>query len=71
MSFLFRIKKDFLSLHAHFGDSLSDGVSGNTSDFGSEDSRFESWSDNGINEIFNLTGGDCGPLLYWKLKLEN
>ena len=25
---------------------LSDGVIGNTSDFGSEDSRFKSWSDN-------------------------
>ena len=26
---------------------LSDGVTGNTSDFGSEESRFDSWSDNG------------------------
>jgi hypothetical protein len=25
---------------------LSDGVTGNTSDFGSEESRFETWSDN-------------------------
>jgi hypothetical protein len=25
---------------------LSDGVTGNTSDFGSEESRFEPWSDN-------------------------
>ncbi len=25
---------------------LSDGVIGNTSDFGSEESRFEPWSDN-------------------------
>jgi hypothetical protein len=58
------IQKDFLSLHALFGDSLSDGVIGNTSDFGSEESRFDSWSDNGINLIVNLTGGDCGPLLY-------
>ena len=27
-------------------NQLSDGVIGNTSDFGSEDSRFETWSDN-------------------------
>ena len=26
--------------------NLSDGVIGNTSDFGSEESRFETWSDN-------------------------
>ena len=26
--------------------TLSDGVTGNTSDFGSEESRFETWSDN-------------------------
>ena len=26
--------------------TLSDGVIGNTSDFGSEESRFETWSDN-------------------------
>ncbi len=26
--------------------ALSDGVTGNTSDFGSEESRFEPWSDN-------------------------
>ena len=26
--------------------SMSDGVTGNTSDFGSEESRFEPWSDN-------------------------
>ena len=25
---------------------MSDGVTGNTSDFGSEESRFEPWSDN-------------------------
>ena len=25
---------------------MSDGVTGNTSDFGSEESRFETWSDN-------------------------
>ncbi len=25
---------------------MSDGVIGNTSDFGSEESRFETWSDN-------------------------
>ena len=44
---------------------LSRGVTGNTSDFGSEESRFDSWSDNGINEIFNLLGGDMCPLLYY------
>ena len=26
--------------------TLADGVTGNTSDFGSEESRFETWSDN-------------------------
>jgi hypothetical protein len=33
---------------------LSDGVTGNTSDFGSEESRFEPWSDN--NETRPLAG---------------
>ena len=30
---------------------LSDGVTGNTSDFGSEESRFEPWSDNNPENI--------------------
>ena len=29
---------------------LTDGVTGNTSDFGSEESRFEPWSVNRVNE---------------------
>ena len=42
---------------------LSDGVIGNTSDFGSEESRFEPWSDNNrrkswqiCQDFFILTG---------------
>ena len=31
----------------HFG-KLADGVTGNTSDFGSEESRFEPWSANNV-----------------------
>ena len=46
---------------SHF---LSDGVIGNTSDFGSEESRFEPWSDNKerklpddfVRELFILKG---------------
>lgn len=36
------VKKDFLNLPS----SMPDGVTGNTSDFGSEESRFEPWSGN-------------------------
>ncbi len=37
----------YLSLHSVLRlTSLTDGVTGNTSDFGSEESRFETWSVN-------------------------
>ena len=38
---LFQLKK----IHK-FAAQLSDGVTGNTADFGSAESRFEPWSDN-------------------------
>ncbi len=40
-----------------FAIRLSDGVIGNTSDFGSEESRFEPWSDNSIHPNPSLKQG--------------
>ena len=53
MFFVFKIN---VSLHSisKMGQ-LSDGVIGNTSDFGSEESRFDSWSDNNGRKDFEGT----------------
>ena len=40
--FEFLFKEKIVNLHP----KLSDGVTGNTTDFGSVESRFEPWSDN-------------------------
>lgn len=59
---------------------MSDGVIGNTSDFGSEESRFDSWSDNKIKEnvrglqvpsfikIFMITTGKIVQIIDEKLQ---
>jgi hypothetical protein len=46
-------------LHLSLVGRLSDGVTGNTSDFGSEESRFEPWSDN-----FKRTTSAKGVVLF-------
>jgi hypothetical protein len=44
------------------GSKLSDGVTGNTSDFGSEESRFETWSDNQKNPAPDTDTGKKGGI---------
>ena len=59
---------------------MPDGVTGNTSDFGSEESRFEPWSGNQVNynPLFNnkltagfLLGDGLGDAIWGKLTTDS